>query len=274
MLLEIVAQLFREQSAETLFSVVAETQRQEQMQREQRLRELKEAELSKTFAETQCVRSRPLLPHVSCALWAGLTPDFAARGCPYRKLRGARHSRFGTTFEVAALGDQSHRKSLGSALNLRTPGAINESGKAHKAKRVLADVDAATSNRHSPLDVRGILYRTACSFVTEAYNWIMPAVASELERYRDSVGAQAEVLHYDRSNYLRIMRLCMELHRLQLEQESRSNKGQPATVGCCSCPGMHWPYCTSLIALRAGPGPGQGQGQGPDPPGFSMDVVA
>ncbi|EDQ86145.1 uncharacterized protein MONBRDRAFT_28544 [Monosiga brevicollis MX1] len=187
MLLEIVSLLFREQSPQALFEVIKESRHQKvASRRDDKIRKLHEEEQAK-------------------------------RQATIKHIRTARHSRFAGHYAVRGLGEQKGREVLTNVLALQTPTNINNSGKAQRTKRAL--LERAPDDRRSPLEVRMILYRQACAFIVDAYNVLMPAVAAELERYAESVGMQAEVLDYDRSNYLKLMQFCMQLHRLQLEED-------------------------------------------------------
>ena len=112
---------------------------------------------------------------------------------------------------------------------MRTPTAVNEVGKSHRTKRKLVDLDP--TGRESPYEVRYMLFGTLVGLISEAYNWLMPSVADELERYQDTAGAQAEVLNYDRSNFLKLMTLCMSFHRLQLELDEKEYRQQVESRG-------------------------------------------
>lgn len=188
MLAEIVVLLFREQSAETLFHCIAESHRQDREAREARLLRLHEAEE-------------------------------AAKRLALQKRR-SRHTRFGGTFAVAKLADATGGYSLKTDSFLHTPTAstdTNEAGKSHRARRRIVDTEAAGQSHRSPLAIRLVLHQHACSFIETAFNSLLPALEREIEHFGDLAGASDEVLHYDRMNFLRLLRLFLEFNRLQLQ---------------------------------------------------------
>jgi hypothetical protein len=197
MLAEIIVLLYREQSASSLFKCVAESQEQDREAREVRLRRLRKQEDEERAALLRTRRSR--------------------------------HPRFGGTFRVTMLKGSSkdtvpnqqveETYALRSDAFLHTPTnlATNEAGKVHRTRRRINDTEAGGEGHRSPLEIRVALYEHACAFINTAFNAILPSIERELERYASLAGASDEVLHYDRMNYLRLVRLFLEFHRLQLE---------------------------------------------------------
>lgn len=178
--------LYREQSAETVFAVVAESKAQALEQREARLRAI--------HAKEKEEQSRRLLR------------------------AQARHSRFGGFFEVPTLATGTTEHRVRSGVAAHTPNAaILNADKNLRVRRKLADAETTGDLHRSPLELRIALYQHACSFLRDAFNVFIPAFEADISRYEASAGSVSEVVDYDRSNFLRLLRFFLEFHRLQLE---------------------------------------------------------
>eukprot|EP00049_Salpingoeca_infusionum_P007691 m.124905 g.124905 ORF g.124905 m.124905 type:complete len:1399 (-) comp13788_c1_seq1:374-4570(-) len=196
-LTELVALLFREQTASSLIHCLTEERAKVKGDRDARLKAL---------------RIRDQQQHAAM-----------------HSKRHSRHSRFGGTFQVKSLAGSGVAIKVKTAATLTAPEDIEDDRK-RRRKVVEAHDGTTTASSFSPLAVRTVLYKHAVTFINDCYNVLIPLVERDLTKSAHASGVEAEVLHYDRANYLRMLRLFMEFHRLQLQEPQDARCRLPTTV--------------------------------------------